>query len=89
MLDTVVNMIKECLPYFDEYRRVYKFSDKTEMTYEQYWDWRNKLKYKMKEYINQENFKRYCNSIAATELINDLLIGYAPSIAYSKTIKYK
>lgn len=57
------------------------------MTFEDYWTWRNKLKFEAEEYIRQANFELECNAIAATELINDMLNGYAPSVAYSRAFR--
>lgn len=80
-------IIKESLPYFSEYCKTYIFADGTEMTFEDYWAWRDKLRFEAEERIRQDNFKLKCDAIAATELINDMLDGYAPSIAYSRAFR--
>jgi predicted amino acid dehydrogenase len=80
-------IIGETLPYFSEYRRVYIFADNTEMTPEDYWSWRNKLRFEMEERIRQANFELECKAIAATGLMNDMLNGYAPSVAYSRAFR--
>lgn len=78
------NTISEELPYFSELRRVYIFPDGSEMTHEDYWAWRNRLKFETEEYIRRADCELKQKAIAATELINDLADGYAPSIAYSR-----
>ena len=80
-------VIGETLPYFSEYNRIYIFADGTEMTFEDYWAWRNKLRFETEERIRQANFELECKAIAATELMNDMFNGYAPSVACSRAFR--
>jgi hypothetical protein len=80
-------IIGETLPYFSEFRRVYIFANGTEMTFEAYWAWRDKLRFEAEQRISQANFELECKAIAATELMNDQLNGCAPSVAYSRAFR--
>jgi hypothetical protein len=53
-------IIGEMLPCFSEHRRVYIFANGTEMTFEDYWTWRNKLRFETDERISQANFELEC-----------------------------
>jgi len=79
--------LKETVPPLDENRLVYKFSNGFEMNYEDYWDWRKELRFKEQQDISKRNLEFQDKCIASTELLNDMLSGYAPSIAHSRSAR--
>jgi hypothetical protein len=87
MANENMNIIGETLPYFSGCRKVYIFANGTEMTFEDYWSWRNNIKVKAEERLRQANFELKCKAFSATELMNDMLSGYAPSVAYSRAFR--
>lgn len=74
--------IKAKLPYFDEYTREFRFTNGLVMGELQYWAYRKKLQRETEEWENAENLRRQLNAISATEIMNDMLSGAPPSIAY-------
>lgn len=77
------------IPPFDEYNRTYHFADGTIMPEFEYWAWRRKLEYKQQENIKKTNLEFMLKCIDSTEVMNDMLNGYAPSIALSRAAKRK
>jgi hypothetical protein len=83
------NIIGETLPAFDEYRRMYRFIGGSEMTFEAYWALRNELRAKAEKRNRIANSEYAMKCMEATDLINDMMAGYAPSIAYSRAFRRK
>jgi len=75
----------DMIPKYDEYHRIYRFADGREMTDKEYETWCYE-EHNKKE-LEQLEHKLKC--IESTELMNDMLKGYAPSIAYSRAYRRK
>jgi len=54
------------------------------MTEIEYLAYRRELRLKIDEQTRQMNFEQQCKVFKATALLDDMLNGYAPSVAYSR-----
>lgn len=77
------------IPPFNDYDRTYHFADGTVMPEFEYWTWRKKLEYEQEKNRSQANLEFMLKCIDSAEVMNDMLKGYAPSIALSRAAKRK
>lgn len=71
--------------YYDEYTRTYFFRDGTRMSGMEYWTWKRNFEREEESFKARMEYELKC--VEATQFMNDMLNGYAPSIAISRTNK--
>jgi hypothetical protein len=78
------SFISDNIPAYNEYDRSYHFSEGIIMPELEYWAWRHDLKEKSEKIVSESNLEHSLKCIESTEIMNDILSGYAPSIAIKR-----
>ena len=81
--------IKETLPEFNAYDNTYHFAKGIKITYLEYWEWRNKLKYEAEKRDAEIHCQLMIQAYESSKFMDDMLNGYAPSIALSRSARRK
>lgn len=73
------------LPPYDEYDRTFVLADGTRIPELEYHEWRNRLKRDTERNIAKANMEFKLKCIDSSEIMCDILKGYAPSIALKRS----
>ena len=77
------------IPPFDEYTRMFRLADGTDVADIEYWSWRKEFQRKQEEESFKARMEYELKCVEATQFMGDMLNGYAPSIAISRSNKRK
>jgi len=75
------------IPPYDEFTRMFRLADGTDVTDIEYWSWRRELQRKQEEESFKARMEYELKCVEATQFMGDMLNGYAPSIAISRSAK--
>lgn len=75
------------IPPYNELTRMFHLADGTEISEIEYWNWRRELQRKQEEESFKARMEYELKCVEATQFMGDMLNGYAPSIAISRSNK--